>query len=303
MLKPGDLISVQPDAVPMLSKEAQKAAEMRLASGLASGAVKTNGETDGISEEGAVEAPTSEATSEVEQQEASTSLAGKVEAAELGEATPDKDSEIVSERASGDGESSTKPSDTSTAADSAIRSKQRIAAETETLAPGVFPFNLPPFATPFLFIPPYLEVSFVTCSAIYMRHPTITPAKSTPSRPGRFDSAGSASIIAYKTDIPSPYPAGGDLFPLAWEHYTKTAPRTRSDMRRLRLQAKMGREGMKTARAQDQWKKVRAIRRGYDKTEANSGRQFIVGSRGKKTTIIPPLSGRSIERDSSQARV
>lgn len=262
----------------MLSKELQKAAEIRLASELASGAVESGGETDGVSENVAVEASTSEGEQQAAKSVTSTTE-GEVKVAE-------------GETASEDAESHTKSPKESTAAKPKGPKKQQKVAEKEVLAPGVFPFNLPPYATPFLFIPPYLEVSFTTCSAIYMRHPTITPAKSTTSPPGRHDSA---STTVYKTDIPSPYPAGGDMFPLAWEHYTKTAPRTRSDMRRLKLQAKTGREGMKTARAQDRWKKVRAIRRGYDKMGASPGRQFVVGSGGKKTMITPPLSGRSTE--------
>ena len=45
---------------------------------------------------------------------------------------------------------------------------------SDALPAGVLPFHLPPFAAPFLFIPPYLDVSFRTCSAIYLRHPTLS---------------------------------------------------------------------------------------------------------------------------------
>ncbi len=69
------------------------------------------------------------------------------------------------------------------------------------------PFNLPPFAAPWLFIPAYIEVSFATCSAIYVRHPTARPNYS---------------------EIPSPYDADGDLMRLAWEWYVKRRPRIRS---------------------------------------------------------------------------
>src|SRR5277367_193436 len=40
---------------------------------------------------------------------------------------------------------------------------------------GLTPFNLPPFSAPFIFIPAYIEPSFSTCSAIYVRHPTARP--------------------------------------------------------------------------------------------------------------------------------
>ncbi|KAG1883830.1 hypothetical protein F4604DRAFT_1575329 [Suillus subluteus] len=69
------------------------------------------------------------------------------------------------------------------------------------------PFNLPPYASPFIFIPAYAEVSFPTCSAIYMRHPTARPGYS---------------------EIATPYDADGEVIRLAWEWYSKMRPRTRS---------------------------------------------------------------------------
>ncbi|KAG1813511.1 uncharacterized protein BJ212DRAFT_1447767 [Suillus subaureus] len=69
------------------------------------------------------------------------------------------------------------------------------------------PFNLPPYASPFIFIPAYAEVSFPTCSAIYVRHPTARPGYS---------------------EIPTPYDADGEVIRLAWEWYSKMRPRTRS---------------------------------------------------------------------------
>ncbi|POW03436.1 hypothetical protein PSHT_11711 [Puccinia striiformis] len=61
-------------------------------------------------------------------------------------------------------------------------------------------FTLPTYASPFLFIPPYLEVSFRLCSAVYLRHPT--------SGPGY-------------CEIPTPWDADGEVMKLAWEWYTK----------------------------------------------------------------------------------
>lgn len=69
------------------------------------------------------------------------------------------------------------------------------------------PFHLPPYASPFIFIPAYAEVSFPTCSAIYVRHPTARPGYS---------------------EIPTPYDADGEVIRLAWEWYSKVRPRTRS---------------------------------------------------------------------------
>src|ERR1700753_3921106 len=54
---------------------------------------------------------------------------------------------------------------------------------------GRTPFRLPDYATPFTFIPAYLEVSFLTCSAVYLRHPTARPGYS---------------------EIPTPYDADGE---------------------------------------------------------------------------------------------
>ncbi|KAG1815783.1 hypothetical protein DFJ58DRAFT_850523 [Suillus subalutaceus] len=58
--------------------------------------------------------------------------------------------------------------------------------DPESTLSSLTPFNLPPYASPFVFIPAYAEVSFSTCSAIYVRHPTARPGYSeipTPSTP------------------------------------------------------------------------------------------------------------------------
>ncbi|GAA5878982.1 hypothetical protein JCM3774_000682, partial [Rhodotorula dairenensis] len=74
------------------------------------------------------------------------------------------------------------------------------ASASAASAPGArpLPFHLPDFAAPFLFIPPYLEPSFQTCSVVYLRHPTARPGVS---------------------EIPSPYEADGEVMRLAWEYY------------------------------------------------------------------------------------
>ncbi|EOQ99692.1 hypothetical protein E3P92_01335 [Wallemia ichthyophaga] len=69
------------------------------------------------------------------------------------------------------------------------------------------PFHLPNYASPFLFIPPYIEPSFQTCSFIYLRHPTARPGYS---------------------EIPSPYAADGDVMKLAWEWYVGRQIRARN---------------------------------------------------------------------------
>lgn len=79
---------------------------------------------------------------------------------------------------------------------------------------GVTPFHLPPYASPFLFIPAYLEPSFATCSAVYVRHPTARPGYS---------------------EIPTPYDADGEIVRAAWEWYTRVRPRMRSKSQLARM--------------------------------------------------------------------
>ncbi|KZV96398.1 alpha-L RNA-binding motif-containing protein [Exidia glandulosa HHB12029] len=68
-------------------------------------------------------------------------------------------------------------------------------------------FQLPEFAAPFIFVPAYLEVSYPTCSVIYVRHPTARAGYS---------------------EIPTPYDADGEIMRLAWEWYAIRRPRVRS---------------------------------------------------------------------------
>ena len=84
------------------------------------------------------------------------------------------------------------------------------------------PFQLPPYAAPFIFIPPYLEVSFATCSSIYVRHPTARPGYS---------------------EIPSPYDADGEIVRFAWEWYGKHRTRIRGWKRDLRDRMEKGKSG------------------------------------------------------------
>ncbi|KAI0073846.1 alpha-L RNA-binding motif-containing protein [Panus rudis PR-1116 ss-1] len=79
---------------------------------------------------------------------------------------------------------------------------------------GLTPFHLPPYASPFIFIPAYLETSFKTCSVIYLRHPTARPGYS---------------------EIPTPYDADGYVVRFAWEWYTRVRPRIRSKRQLARM--------------------------------------------------------------------
>jgi hypothetical protein len=76
------------------------------------------------------------------------------------------------------------------------------------------PFYLPPYASPWLFIPAYIEPSFATCSVIYVRHPTARPGYS---------------------EIPTPYDADGTLIRYAWEWYMQRRPRMRSQSQLSRM--------------------------------------------------------------------
>ncbi|WWD09869.1 hypothetical protein V865_007998 [Kwoniella europaea PYCC6329] len=67
-------------------------------------------------------------------------------------------------------------------------------------------FNLPSYAQPHIFVPAYILPSYLTCSAVYVRHPTARPGYS---------------------EIPSPYDAGGELMSLGWEYFKRSMPRMR----------------------------------------------------------------------------
>lgn len=72
--------------------------------------------------------------------------------------------------------------------------------------------QLPEYSAPWLFIPAYIEPSFNTCSAIYVRHPTARPGYS---------------------EIPSPYDADGEVMRFAWEWYVRRRPRMRWTQKRI----------------------------------------------------------------------
>lgn len=240
LLNPGDLLSVEANAVPMLSKDLAKGAD-----GHKEADLPTKG------------ALIASMQSKEGENVASSSTADHVSAEEK---IPEAATQTPSSHAESS-ERSQEAHDSIFAKEKKGKRKAEHTKDKDLLQPGVLPFSLPPFAAPFLFVPPYLEVSFTTCSAIYIRHPTITPAN-----------PGQKQQVLYHTDIPSPYPATGDMYSLAWEMYARDAPRIRSDVRRLRLEARIGRTGMRTARAKDQWRKVLAIRRKRDR-QANSSTQ------------------------------
>ncbi len=101
-----------------------------------------------------------------------------------------------------------------TAATPSENATKDVVNESKSNENGITPFFLPPYASPWLFIPAYIEVSFSTCTAIYVRHPTARPGYS---------------------EIPTPYDADGTLIRYAWEWYVQRRPRMRSQTQLSRM--------------------------------------------------------------------
>ena len=115
----------------------------------------------------------------------------------------------VSTQASADESSASSAPEATPAPSSSSPSKKNrptAGARKQAELPGL-PFTLPDYAAPFIFIPAYLEVSFATCSAVYVRHPTARPGYS---------------------EIPSPYEADGEVMRLGWEFYKGVGRRRRN---------------------------------------------------------------------------
>ncbi|KAJ8580088.1 hypothetical protein M405DRAFT_834914 [Rhizopogon salebrosus TDB-379] len=83
---------------------------------------------------------------------------------------------------------SSKAESSDTDSESSDPSQSSPSTKTASQGSSLTPFNLPQYASPFIFIPAHAEVSFPTCSAIYVRHPTARPGYS---------------------EIPTPYDADG----------------------------------------------------------------------------------------------
>ncbi|GAA6001431.1 hypothetical protein JCM10207_006663 [Rhodosporidiobolus poonsookiae] len=93
---------------------------------------------------------------------------------------------------------STSPADAPEPAAEAADAASPVPAPSTPSSQRPLRFHLPDYAAPFLFIPPYIEPSFSTCSAVYLRHPTARPGIS---------------------EIATPYEADGEVMRLAWEYY------------------------------------------------------------------------------------
>lgn len=241
LLDEGDLISVEPESVPMLNKHVAK----RVQQDRESRAPKAPDAPP--ASEAAPESSSEQAPQEAAPQESAPDAQAADAEAPAPEAPP--------------ANAEAPPANAETPAAAADAPAQAPKAE-DTLPPGVLPFNLPPFAAPFLFIPPYLDVSFRTCSAIYLRHPTLTShlVRNRDQAPG---SKQPRAQRVYQSDIPTPYPAGGEMYGLAWEFYVRNAPRVRGDERRTKVEGRYGRKGFASARAWERDRRRVAIRRGW----------------------------------------
>lgn len=105
--------------------------------------------------------------------------------------------------------SSSTPTETSTQSADDSQTSTTTTAATPTApmkTPKAPTFSFPPYASPFLFLPAYIEANPATCSAIYVRHPTARPGYS---------------------EVPSPFDAGGEVMRFAWEWYAKRRSRER----------------------------------------------------------------------------
>lgn len=230
LLNEGDLVTVDPEGITMLNKHVKKQIEqMQPPVRHAKKAAEAGASAPEEAAEGAEEAVSATEASD----EASTEAA----------APADQDTEA---------------SNATKASEEASESKK--ASKDSSLEQGVLPFTLPPFAAPFLFIPSYLDVSFRTCSAIYLHHPTITLHEKKTRDPKTNELK---SEFQYRSEIPTPYPVSGDMYGLAWEWYARRAPRVRSDARRIKRLGRVGSNGFDSARAFEEDRRRVAVRRGW----------------------------------------
>jgi hypothetical protein len=87
---------------------------------------------------------------------------------------------------------------TSSTSETATLKKSKTRAEIDAEQhPNALPFREVPWMSPFMFLPPYLEVSYKTCSLIFLRPPLPQPDR---------------------VEIPSPHPP--ELHSLAYEWYS-----------------------------------------------------------------------------------
>lgn len=166
-LKPGDIFSIDPRAIPMLRPPPAGKAGQEEAS------------AEDVVEEAAVE----EVAPEVEASAEASAEGAEVKEGESAESSPKK-------------------------AFKEVKAERKAAADKPTTF-----FHLPDYASPNIFVPAYILPSYLTCSAVYVRHPTARPGYS---------------------EIPTPFDADGPLQSLSWEWFQAVAPRMKPK-RRARL--------------------------------------------------------------------
>ncbi|WVF71960.1 hypothetical protein IAT40_006770 [Kwoniella sp. CBS 6097] len=167
MLEPGDLFSVDPKAIVML--QPPTAAESTSSS--------------------------------------STPAEGEAAAAEVVEGeTPEEVGATASASGDADSSSPTEASAASQTPTSTSPADIQSSSSSASSSNGTH-FTLPAYASPHIFVPAYILPSYLTCSAVYVRHPTARRGYS---------------------EIPSPYDAGGELMSLGWEYFKRSMPRMRN---------------------------------------------------------------------------
>jgi hypothetical protein len=171
LLEPGDIFTVNPAVIPMLLPPKPGQTKEELSDVL----------------EAAIDGPAAEASETAEE---STESENAETPAEPANETQNAAASSSSDRTRTQSKSPSKPKPKSPP------------AETPTSH-----FTLPAYASPHIFVPAYLLPSYLTCSAVYVRHPTARAGYS---------------------EIPTPYDAGGQLMSLGWEWFKRKAPRMRS---------------------------------------------------------------------------
>ncbi|KAF8154711.1 hypothetical protein B0H34DRAFT_790085 [Crassisporium funariophilum] len=187
-LAPGDMVSVNPDAIRFFKPQ--------------------NGEFDDVNASTRTSTTTTSAKEDAKatsKDEVSTSEHGVSEEV-IAEATVSE----VSASESTPEESAENTEKVTLQEGTGMVHKRKLKGSKEPLTP----FFLPTYAAPWLFIPAYIEPSFSTCSAVYVRHPTARPGYS---------------------EIPTPYDADGTLIRYAWEWYVQRRSRMRSKAQLARM--------------------------------------------------------------------
>jgi len=182
-LHPGDMFTVDPLAIPMLNPG------KTWPEGLGESYVVDQDRKQKVASKKTEPSPPSEspeALSTSDNDEASP--AKPVEALSETEAATETPPDVVPEADEDEPSVSTEASD-----------EPNESTKASTYKPHLT-FTLPTYASPFLFIPSYLEVSYRLCTTVYLRHAT--------SGPGY-------------CEIPTPWDADGEVMKLAWEWYTK----------------------------------------------------------------------------------